>query len=415
MTEVIGVRFKKVGKVYYFDPCGIQVKNEMPVIVETARGLEYGEVAMANTQVEDSKIVQPLKKLVRPATEADKKTMEQNLQFEKDAFRIGEERIAKHKLDMKLVSVEYTFDRSKILFYFSADGRVDFRELVKDLAGVFRTRIELRQIGVRDEARMIGGLGICGRPLCCSSFLDSFQPVSINMAKDHGLSLNPTKISGSCGLLMFSLKYENEAYQDLLRQTPPNESLVDTPYGRGTVMDSSLLRGTCRVRMQNSADAPVTVPCDQCAVLRRGRDKGEPLDLPEPSAPHPMSRAEREPAVPGEQLKDEPARAGQPRDEQPKEGQPKEGQPKGQKRSDRSRRGGDRPQNDRRDKPQGEKPRTRSDRPRRDKSPQREAKPGEGEQTPKEGGEHKRRHRGGRRNYRGGKPQGDGARAPKTE
>ena len=415
MTEVIGVRFKKVGKVYYFDPCGIQVKNEMPVIVETARGLEYGEVAMANTQVEDSKIVQPLKKLVRPATEADKKTMEQNLQFEKDAFRIGEERIAKHKLDMKLVSVEYTFDRSKILFYFSADGRVDFRELVKDLAGVFRTRIELRQIGVRDEARMIGGLGICGRPLCCSSFLDSFQPVSINMAKDQGLSLNPTKISGTCGRQMCCLKYENEAYQDLLRQTPPNESLVDTPYGRGTVMDSSLLRGTCRVRMQNSADAPVTVPCDQCAVLRRGRDKGEPLDLPEPSAPHPMSRAEREPAVPGEQLKDEPARAGQPRDEQPKEGQPKEGQPKGQKRSDRSRRGGDRPQNDRRDKPQGEKPRTRSDRPRRDKSPQREAKPAEGEQAPKEGGEHKRRHRGGRRNYRGGKPQGDGARAPKTE
>ena len=415
MTEVIGVRFKKVGKVYYFDPCGIQVKNEMPVIVETARGLEYGEVAMANTQVEDSKIVQPLKKLVRPATEADKKTMEQNLQFEKDAFRIGEERIAKHKLDMKLVSVEYTFDRSKILFYFSADGRVDFRELVKDLAGVFRTRIELRQIGVRDEARMIGGLGICGRPLCCSSFLDSFQPVSINMAKDQGLSLNPTKISGTCGRLMCCLKYENEAYQDLLRQTPPNESLVDTPYGRGTVMDSSLLRGTCRVRMQNSADAPVTVPCDQCAVLRRGRDKGEPLDLPEPSAPHPMSRAEREPAVPGEQLKDEPARAGQPRDEQPKEGQPKEGQPKGQKRSDRSRRGGDRPQNDRRDKPQGEKPRTRSDRPRRDKSTQREAKPAEGGQTPKEGGEHKRRHRGGRRNYRGGKPQGDGARAPKTE
>ena len=425
MTEVIGVRFKKVGKVYYFDPCGIQVKNEMPVIVETARGLEYGEVAMANTQVEDSKIVQPLKKLVRPATEADKKTMEQNLQFEKDAFRIGEERIAKHKLDMKLVSMEYTFDRSKILFYFSADGRVDFRELVKDLAGVFRTRIELRQIGVRDEARMIGGLGICGRPLCCSSFLDSFQPVSINMAKDQGLSLNPTKISGTCGRLMCCLKYENEAYQDLLRQTPPNESLVDTPYGRGTVMDSSLLRGTCRVRMQNSADAPVTVPCDQCAVLRRGRDKGEPLDLPEPSAPHPMSRAEREPAVPGEQLKDEPARAGQPRDEQPKEGQPKEGQPKegqpkegqpkGQKRGDRSRRGGDRPQNDRRDKPQGEKPRTRSDRPRRDKSPQREVKPGEGEQTPKEGGEHKRRHRGGRRNYRGGKPQGDGARTPKTE
>ena len=164
MTEVIGVRFKKVGKVYYFDPCGIQVKNEMPVIVETARGLEYGEVAMVNSKVEDDKIIQPLKKLVRIATPADTKTMEQNLQFEKDAFKTCEEKIQKHKLDMKLVSVEYTFDRSKILFYFSADGRVDFRELVKDLAGVFHTRIELRQIGVRDEAKMIGGLGICGRP-----------------------------------------------------------------------------------------------------------------------------------------------------------------------------------------------------------------------------------------------------------
>ena len=280
MTEVIGVRFKKVGKVYYFDPCGIQVKDDQPVIVETARGLEYGEVAMSNSQVEDDKIVQPLKKLVRLATEADRKTIEQNLQFEKDAFKVCEEKIQKHKLEMKLVSVEYTFDRSKILFYFSADGRVDFRELVKDLAGVFRTRIELRQIGVRDEAKMIGGLGICGRPLCCSAFLESFQPVSINMAKDQGLSLNPTKISGTCGRLMCCLKYENDAYQDLIKQTPPNESLVDTPQGRGTVLDSSLLRGTCRVRMLNSSDAPVTVPCDQCTVLRRGRDKGEPLDLP---------------------------------------------------------------------------------------------------------------------------------------
>ena len=298
MTEVIGVRFKKVGKVYYFDPCGIQVKDDQPVIVETARGLEYGEVAMSNSQVEDDKIVQPLKKLVRLATEADRKTIEQNLQFEKDAFKVCEEKIQKHKLEMKLVSVEYTFDRSKILFYFSADGRVDFRELVKDLAGVFRTRIELRQIGVRDEAKMIGGLGICGRPLCCSAFLESFQPVSINMAKDQGLSLNPTKISGTCGRLMCCLKYENDAYQDLIKQTPPNESLVDTPQGRGTVLDSSLLRGTCRVRMLNSSDAPVTVPCDQCTVLRRGRDKGEPLDLPAPpqvkAAPAPQLTLEED-------------------------------------------------------------------------------------------------------------------------
>ena len=280
MTEVIGVRFKKVGKVYYFDPKGIQVQKDQPVIVETARGLEYGEVSMANTAMEDDKIVQPLKQLVRVATDADKKVMENNLRLEKDAFRICEEKIAKHQLEMKLVTVEYTFDHSKILFYFSADGRVDFRELVKDLATVFRTRIELRQIGVRDEAKMIGGLGICGCPLCCSTFLENFQPVSINMAKDQGLSLNPTKISGACGRLMCCLKYENDAYQDMLRQTPPNESLVDTPYGRGTVMDFSLLRGTCRVRMQGNPDAPVTVPCCQCTTLRRGKDKGEPLDLP---------------------------------------------------------------------------------------------------------------------------------------
>ena len=418
MTEVIGVRFKKVGKVYYFDPCGIQVKNDAAVIVETARGQEYGEVSMANSQVEDSKIVQPLKKLVRVATDADKKTMEQNLQFEKDAFRICEEKIQKHKLDMKLVSVEYTFDRSKILFYFSADGRVDFRELVKDLAGVFRTRIELRQIGVRDEAKMIGGLGICGRPLCCSAFLESFQPVSINMAKDQGLSLNPTKISGTCGRLMCCLKYENDAYQDLLKQTPPNESLVDTPYGRGTVMDTSLLRGTCRVRMMNSSDAPVTVPCDQCTVLRRGRDKGEPLDLPAPPVPQPLPKDESI-----------PAELDAPKAEQ---GESKPRRDRERRRPENRENRGDRPQNhkpaERRDKPksdkpenkprpQQEKPKAQNDKPKKDK-PQQEPKPAEGAQASKEGGDYKRRnHRGGRRNHRGGgnKPQGGKPQAPKAE
>jgi len=420
MTEVIGVRFKKVGKVYYFDPCGIQVKSDAAVIVETARGQEYGEVAMSNSLVEDTKIVQPLKKLVRIATEADKKTMEQNLQFEKDAFKVCEEKILKHKLEMKLVSVEYTFDRSKILFYFSADGRVDFRELVKDLAGVFRTRIELRQIGVRDEAKMIGGLGICGRPLCCNAFLESFQPVSINMAKDQGLSLNPTKISGTCGRLMCCLKYENDAYQDLLKQTPPNESLVDTPYGRGTVMDTSLLRGTCRVRMLNSSDAPVTVPCDQCTVLRRGRDKGEPLDLPAPPVPQPLPKAE--PVL----LESE---------------EPKAEQSEGKPRRDRERRRpenkenrGERPQNnhkqgERKDKPKSDKPenkqRPQQDKPKQDKpkqqpkkdKPQQEGQPAEGGQPVKEGGDFKRRnHRGGRRNHRGGnKPQGGKPQAPKSE
>ena len=412
MTEVIGVRFKKVGKVYYFDPCGIQVKSEMPVIVETARGLEYGEVATANSKVEDDKIVQPLKKLVRIATPADTKTMEQNLQFEKDAFRTCEEKIQKHKLDMKLVSVEYTFDRSKILFYFSADGRVDFRELVKDLAGVFRTRIELRQIGVRDEAKMIGGLGICGRPLCCSAFLESFQPVSINMAKDQGLSLNPTKISGTCGRLMCCLKYENEAYQDLLKNTPPNDSLVDTPYGRGTVMDASLLRGTCRVRMMNSPDAPVTVPCDQCTVLRRGKDKGEPLpDLPAPPKSQPL---------PGKEIRLTDSVENH-REEKP-HGEP-QGERKGQHRNDRNRRNG-KPQGDKPktqgDKPkaQGDKPKVQNDKPKKDKPPQQNTKPAEGEKAPKaEGGDFKRRYRGGRRNHRGGgnRPQGDKPQTPKSE
>ncbi len=400
MTEVIGVRFKKVGKVYYFDPCGIRVKDEQPVIVETARGQEYGEVAMSNTMVEDNKIVQPLKKLVRLATDADKKTMEQNIQFEKDAFKVCEEKIQKHKLDMKLVSVEYTFDRSKILFYFSADGRVDFRELVKDLAGVFRTRIELRQIGVRDEAKMIGGLGICGRPLCCSAFLENFQPVSINMAKDQGLSLNPTKISGTCGRLMCCLKYENDTYQELLRETPPNESLVDTPYGRGTVMDTSLLRGTCRVRIQNSTDAPVTVPCDQCTVLRRGRDKGEHLDLPEPPTPQPKTEqpVAAEESKPQQSSERQSEHKGQRRDRRRPEGKPqnKQGAPKDNRQ----------PRDEKTDKP-----RPQQDKPKKDK-PLQEAKPENAAQPPKPEGERKRRHRGGRRNHRGGgnKPQ-----APKAE
>ena len=320
MTEVIGVRFKKVGKVYYFDPCGLKIEKDQPVIVETARGAEYGEAVMGNEMVPDESIVKPLKRVLRPATAADRKTMEENLAFEEKAFRTCEEKIAKHQLEMKLVAVEYTFDRSKILFYFSADGRVDFRDLVKDLAGVFRTRIELRQIGVRDEAKMIGGLGICGRPLCCSTFLDDFQPVSINMAKDQGLSLNPTKISGTCGRLMCCLKYENEAYQELLRTTPPNESLVDTPQGRGTIIDTSLLKGCCKIRLQSNPDTPVTFRCEECTVLRAGREKGprQPEPKQEKPAEKPVAEAISETLEPAESRQpqtpaDAPAAEGQPR------------------------------------------------------------------------------------------------------
>ncbi len=255
MAEVIGVRFKEVGKIYYFDPDGQELKKGDRVIVETVRGVECGEIALENREISDEEIVKPLKKLIRKADEKDLRTLEENKKKEKNAFGICQKKIADHKLDMKLVDVEYTFDGGKVLFYFTADGRVDFRELVKDLAGVFRTRIELRQIGVRDESKMIGGLGICGRPFCCRSFLGDFQPVSIKMAKEQGLSLNPTKISGTCGRLMCCLKYEQNAYEYLLKITPKPGAIVETAEGAGTVVDFSLLTGTLKVKLHNNPDA----------------------------------------------------------------------------------------------------------------------------------------------------------------
>lgn len=270
MAEVIGVRFKNVGKVYYFDPDGNSLKKGDMVIVETARGIECGEIAMENRQMSDESIVQPLKKLIRVATKEDLKKVAENAEKEKTAFDICCKKIAAHKLEMKLVDVEYTFDNTKILFYFTADGRVDFRELVKDLASVFRTRIELRQIGVRDEAKMLGGLGICGKPFCCSTFLAGFQPVSIKMAKEQGLSLNPVKISGTCGRLMCCLKYEQEAYLDLIRTTPSVNSIVMTPSGKGTVTDQNMLTGVLQVRLDASAPdaAPQTFKVNQVKLLK---------------------------------------------------------------------------------------------------------------------------------------------------
>nr|WP_319489470.1 stage 0 sporulation family protein [uncultured Caproiciproducens sp.] len=272
MAEVIGVRFKNVGKVYYFDPDGNILKQGNMVIVETARGIECGEVAMENRQVSDDGIVQPLKKLIRVATSDDLKKVEENTVKEKSAFNVCLKKITAHKLEMKLVDVEYTFDNTKILFYFTADGRVDFRELVKDLASVFRTRIELRQIGVRDEAKMLGGLGICGRPFCCSTFLGGFQPVSIKMAKEQGLSLNPVKISGTCGRLMCCLKYEQEAYLDLIRSTPSVNSIVMTPSGKGTVTDLNMLTGVLQVRLESAPDAaPQTFQTAQVKLIKGGQ------------------------------------------------------------------------------------------------------------------------------------------------
>lgn len=255
MVEVIGVRFKETGKIYYFDPCETKIKKGDAVIVETARGIECGEVAMDNRMVEEDSIIQPLKKLIRMATDEDITIVEKNKEKEKKAAVIFEEKVAFRKLDMKLVDVEYTFDGSKILFYYTAPSRVDFRELVKDLASVFRARIELRQIGVRDESKMLGGLGICGRPFCCKEFLSDFQPVSIKMAKEQGLSLNTVKISGSCGRLMCCLKYEQDAYEHLLRVTPKVGAIVDTKQGKGEVVAMNLLTGKLTVKLDRFPDA----------------------------------------------------------------------------------------------------------------------------------------------------------------
>lgn len=272
MTEIIGVRFKEVGKVYYFSPNGITVKMNEKVIVETARGVECGEVVIPNKGLEDNGIVQPLKPILRIATDNDLRNIEQNKQKEQEIMKVFVKKINEHKLDMKAIDVECTFDGSKILFYFTADNRVDFRELVKDLAGVYRTRIELRQIGVRDEAKMLGGLGICGRAFCCSSFLGEFQPVSIKMAKEQSLSLNPTKISGTCGRLMCCLKYEQDCYEELLKITPKVGAYVETKDGRGTVEEANILTGVLKVKLDKKQDAPpIPVKRDEVKVIKDGK------------------------------------------------------------------------------------------------------------------------------------------------
>ena len=319
MATVIGVRFKKAGKVYYFDPDGIWPHPGDYVIVETARGVEFGEVVTGSRTVSDAQIVAPLKKVIRVATEEDVNRAESNEKREKEAFTICQEKIAKHKLDMKLVSVEYTFDNSKIIFYFTANGRVDFRDLVKDLASVFKIRIELRQIGVRDEAKMLGGLGSCGRQICCGAFLGDFQPVSIKMAKTQNLSLNPTKISGACGRLMCCLKYEQEAYTDLIKRAPKQDSLVETPDGVGTVCQVNLLRETSKVVLDKDPEEPKCYHnCDLC-VIRNGKgkrpvgyEKPEEAEKPAPAQPQPEQLLDEPPAA----TEDKPAR---PKRERPRQ------------------------------------------------------------------------------------------------
>ena len=284
-VEVVDIQFRPGQKIYYFDPDGVRFETGDHVIIDTARGAEFGICAGGNHTIPTKDVVAPLRKVIRRANAQDEKTIAENRAKEKKAYDVCMQKITEHELDMQLVSAEVAFDGSKILFYFTADERVDFRELVKNLAGIFHTRIELRQIGVRDKAKMVGGLGICGRPFCCASFLDDFQPVSIKMAKTQNLSLNPTKISGTCGRLMCCLKYEQDAYEDLIRNSPKLESFVDTPDGRGTVVELDLLRRRVKVRME---DAPETISVfanTDIAVLRSGKAKKNDPPIPADLAP----------------------------------------------------------------------------------------------------------------------------------
>ena len=284
-AEVVDIQFRPGQKVYFFDPAGHTCRPGDHVIIDTARGPEFGICTAGNHQIAASEVVSPLRPVIRHATAQDEKVLAENREKERKAQEVCLKKIEEQGLDMQLVSAECSFDGSKILFFFTADERVDFRELVKNLASVFHTRIELRQIGVRDKAKMVGGLGICGRPFCCASFLDDFQPVSIKMAKTQNLSLNPTKISGTCGRLMCCLKYEQDAYEDLLRNTPKEESFVDTPDGRGTVIEVGLLRQKVKVRMEENTDTALWFPVADIAVFRNGKAKKTDAPIPADWAP----------------------------------------------------------------------------------------------------------------------------------
>lgn len=274
MTKVVGVRFSDTGKMYYFDPKGFDIKNGQEIIVETANGLEFGKASTGVKLVEDDEVVSPLKPVIRIATDEDRKKVEENKRKEKEAFEICNQKIQKHNLEMNLTNAEYSFDCSKVIFYFTADGRIDFRELVKDLASTLHTRIELRQIGVRDESKMLGGLGICGRPFCCSTFLGGFHSVTIKMAKDQGLSLAPGKISGTCGRLMCCLKYEQNSYEYLHKITPKVGTVVDCRHGRGTVVDSAILTGKLKIQLDNTPDGlPVIVNREEVRIVRDNKQK----------------------------------------------------------------------------------------------------------------------------------------------
>lgn len=430
MAEIIGVRFKEVGKIYYFDPNGGSYRVGEPVVVETSRGTECGTVAISNREVDQTRVVKPLKKVTRPATQEDLRRVEENRKKEEKAFRIAQEKIALCKLEMKLVEVEYAFDGSKILFYFTADGRVDFRELVKELAGVFRTRIELRQIGVRDEAKMLGGLGICGRPFCCASFLGEFQPVSIKMAKEQGLSLNPTKISGACGRLMCCLKYEQDAYEDALKRMPKNDSFVQTPDGLGNVCEVNVLRETMKVRLDEKPDSPRCYHNCEVCVLRNGKGSRDGIQVPqerperyveerpEEEVPMPLVIADFDPDAPAREerpprRRNDRRRKGGSRPQQAGEKAPEKAEKPRQteKKRPEATKTEDKPRSRRRKS--GDRPQEGGSRPQAAKNPPKPAAP-KPPQKPageaQEGAQSRRRprHRGGRRRSGGNSPASEG-------
>ena len=433
MTEVISVRFRGGCKNYYFDPKGHTVKMGDQVIVETAQGPEFGTCTQGNHEVADEAIVQPLCAMLRPATDADRRTVDYNRKKESEAFDICEKKIADHGLEMKLVNVSASFDGSKIIFFFTADGRVDFRELVRDLASVFRARIELRQIGVRDEAKMVGGLGICGRPFCCSQFLDGFLPVSIKMAKTQNLSLNPTKISGTCGRLMCCLKYEQNAYEDAQKRMPKQESFVQTPDGPGNVKSVDLLRETMKVSLDSAPEQPKCYHNCEVCVLRNGKGSREGIEIPaerparyeeereddfmttpvitsrfepEKAAEKPIPAAENPLGEGGESKNRRRHRGGRRRSGGAGEESAAPVKKEAPKPADGQKRQGDKPANHtpRPHRPRNDRPRT--ERPRQEQRPKAEAAPApvrEKSVHPETGEAAKRRrHRGGRRHRSGG-------------
>ena len=418
MTEVVSVKFKNNGKAYYFDPDGNHVEAGEDVIVETSKGLEYATCVIGNHYIPDDKIIPPIRPVVRVATDNDKRVAEINRQREAEAMVICRQKIAEHGLEMKLVGAECSFEGGKTTFFFTSDGRVDFRELVKDLASVFRNRIELRQIGVRDEAKMLGGIGICGRPFCCSQFLDDFQPVSTKMAKTQSMSLNPAKISGTCGRLMCCLRYEEEAYEDLVKTVPKNGAFVETPAGYGNVTQVNLLRRTVKVRLDGEGeDVFKTYSADEVATIPGGRPKpGEPLPhllktRPAEEAPADTSAAPAAEAIPeqeGAPAAEERRRVNVQREgahreqrrhfEKPR--RDREAAPRregGQQRQEKPHRGdGQRPDR------QGGKPRDRQQRPPRENREGREQRENREarenrEQQPREGGQQRPPRRGYRR------------------